>query len=365
MALNYAGLSTTPAALNSFLNNPNVAGYTDDGLIQWSIATDAASTSALSPFRLSPQVTLKFVPDVNDSVSNPQAAEAALSNALCGSKPHPVIVGVDFTQAENGQLVAGHFVLVTGKTTLPDQSVRFSIQDPYFNDDSNNNYGSSNTPAYTYLDQHGSHYRTTGYVIDPSGDFSRLSLNISGIVAMKLVDPLGRSTGFDPVSGSILSEIPQSGYWTDHLNNDSTGIVATGANTFIDVFQPQVGAYLVAQTALARGPYVLNLRSIAQDGTLQADNNVSGGVNRGSTATANIELQTIPGSSSSIAAIPGDINGDGIVNCTDLAIIKASFGKKVGQIGFDPRGDLNLDGIVDIRDLALVARYVSPGTECP
>jgi hypothetical protein len=30
-------------------------------------------------------------------------------------------------------------------------------------------------------------------------------------------------------------------------------------------------------------------------------------------------------------AVPGDLNGDGIVNCADLAIIKASFGKRVGQ----------------------------------
>ena len=40
------------------------------------------------------------------------------------------------------------------------------------------------------------------------------------------------------------------------------------------------------------------------------------------------------------------MNGDGVVNCADLAIVTASTGKRTGQAGFDPRADLNGDGIV-------------------
>jgi trimeric autotransporter adhesin len=63
--------------------------------------------------------------------------------------------------------------------------------------------------------------------------------------------------------------------------------------------------------------------------------------------------------------VVGDINGDGIVNCADLAIIKASFGKKTGQTGFDPRADVNGDGVVNILDLSIVAKQVPAGTTCP
>src|SRR6185295_17866068 len=42
-------------------------------------------------------------------------------------------------------------------------------------------------------------------------------------------------------------------------------------------------------------------------------------------------------------AIPGDVNGDFTVNCADLAIVKASFGKRTGQLGFDLRADINRD----------------------
>jgi len=54
-----------------------------------------------------------------------------------------------------------------------------------------------------------------------------------------------------------------------------------------------------------------------------------------------------------------DLNGDGEVNCADLAIVTASFGKKAGQLGFDPRADVTGDGVVDIHDLASVSRQIT------
>jgi hypothetical protein len=61
---------------------------------------------------------------------------------------------------------------------------------------------------------------------------------------------------------------------------------------------------------------------------------------------------------------PGDADGDGIASCLDLAIVKASFGKRRGQPGFDPRADLNNDGVIDVRDLALVSQNLLAGTTC-
>jgi hypothetical protein len=52
-------------------------------------------------------------------------------------------------------------------------------------------------------------------------------------------------------------------------------------------------------------------------------------------------------------------------DCNDLAMVKASFGKRRGQPGFDPRTDINNDGVVDTRDLALVSRRLPVGTRCP
>ena len=71
----------------------------------------------------------------------------------------------------------------------------------------------------------------------------------------------------------------------------------------------------------------------------------------------NLRLTVVP-------KAPGDADGDGIATCADLTIVKAAFGKRSGQLGFDPRADLNGDGVVDIRDLSAVAQQLFPGTTC-
>ena len=64
------------------------------------------------------------------------------------------------------------------------------------------------------------------------------------------------------------------------------------------------------------------------------------------------------------SVVPADVNGDGQVDCTDVTIVKVSFGKNF-HIGYDPRADVNGDGVVDIRDLAFVAQRLPAGTRCP
>ena len=60
----------------------------------------------------------------------------------------------------------------------------------------------------------------------------------------------------------------------------------------------------------------------------------------------------------------GDVNGDGVVNCADMAVIRAAFGKRAGQPGWDARADVVTDGIIDIRDLAFVSQKLPVGTQC-
>lgn len=59
-----------------------------------------------------------------------------------------------------------------------------------------------------------------------------------------------------------------------------------------------------------------------------------------------------------------DVNGDGKVDCTDLGIVKASFGKQSTQPGFDARADVNKDGVVNVLDLSMVAKQLPAGTVC-
>ena len=83
-----------------------------------------------------------------------------------------------------------------------------------------------------------------------------------------------------------------------------------------------------------------------------------------STADANVQNSAVLSSSVVAAKVLGDVNGDGVVNCSDLALIKASFGSRSGAPAFNPDVDLDSNGLIDIRDLAIAARQLPPGTVC-
>jgi hypothetical protein len=53
--------------------------------------------------------------------------------------------------------------------------------------------------------------------------------------------------------------------------------------------------------------------------------------------------------------ITGDVNGDGIVDIYDLAIVGLAFSSKPGDPNWNPMADLNQDGQIDIFDLVTVA----------
>jgi hypothetical protein len=91
-------------------------------------------------------------------------------------------------------------------------------------------------------------------------------------------------------------------------------------------------------------------------GTVNADG-------RSATFAGIISLSTIVGLPRS-GEVPGDLDLDGIVGCADLQIVKASFGKRFGQTGYDWRADVNRNRVVDINDLAYVSRLLPVGTRC-
>ncbi len=53
----------------------------------------------------------------------------------------------------------------------------------------------------------------------------------------------------------------------------------------------------------------------------------------------------------------GDTNSDGDMDATDLSAMSLSFGKRLGQAGYNPLADVNEDGIVDATDVTLLSFY--------
>jgi hypothetical protein len=51
---------------------------------------------------------------------------------------------------------------------------------------------------------------------------------------------------------------------------------------------------------------------------------------------------------------PGDIDGDGHVSLTDLAILLSSFGTCAGDRGYGAAADFGGDGCIGLADLAVL-----------
>ena len=50
----------------------------------------------------------------------------------------------------------------------------------------------------------------------------------------------------------------------------------------------------------------------------------------------------------------GDANNDNVVNATDFTILKATFGKSIGDPGYDDRADFTGERVVNASDFALL-----------
>jgi hypothetical protein len=115
-----------------------------------------------------------------------------------------------------------------------------------------------------------------------------------------------------------------------------------------------------ANTALTSAGLILGTVTTHASGTVPAGSVISENPVAGTSVQAGSAVNLLVSS----GPLLGDLNGDGVVNCLDLAIVRASFGKRVGQAGFDPRADVNNDGVVNVLDLAAVARQLPASTIC-
>jgi hypothetical protein len=369
MALAFAGVETLPdgsaldpGSLNTFLSNSTEltnltvawldshgfsgidSGITDNGFtnshgVKWDSDTRYANDFGNLKFKT-------FGP-FTDSVSDPQGAHQILDEALCNATPHPVIVAVTGSDGN----YPGHYVLVTGK-----DGDRYEIADPA-------------TGSMRSLDDYGNKFQTRGSIVDPTGDISSLNITSDSNVSLLLTDSLNNRTGEDLSSGAVVQQIPGSAYFIDRITDgDIGGINSAGepepTTHTVQIFQPSQGTYSLVVKGIAEGSYTISIDAFSKDGGPQPPISLDGTLVPGTTRKYSFTYNPAPGSVVTVVSLFGDLNNDGVVDCKDLAIIRSSFGKKAGQVGFDPRADVNKDGIVNILDLSAVARQLPAGTVC-
>jgi len=273
----------------------------------------------------------------------------------------------------------GHFVVVTNAQLDPSSPdvdsqgnhVRFYIEDPGCNPST---AVPVTTPPNTgpntgiYLDDYaiGSklNFQIRGFLTDPT-DFSYLNVGSSDNVNITLTNSSGQRVGYDPTSGQNVQEIPNSFYFHD-VDDDPTGEIMNSANT-LSVKAPTSGSYLLSVTGGEGGVFTITVNGIASDGSAPTRQVIVGTSVPGTTMSYSISYSSTPGEQLVVQPpqIAGDLNGDGKVDCSDVAIVKAAFATILGGPGFNPLADVNGDGVVNVLDLAMVARHLPVGTTCP
>jgi hypothetical protein len=198
------------------------------------------------------------------------------------------------------------------------------------------NVGSSMTVPFTWrLSRNGTPIASSAFQLNAA---QSSTIRTSGIYGTLVLDVVNASNAI-VASASMLCMLPG-------------GVVVP------DV----VGMTLAAATsALTSAGLAVGTVTTANSSTVPAGSIISENPAAGSSVPAGSAVSLVV----SNGLLVGDVNGDGVVDCADLAIVKASFGKRNGQVGFDPRADVNHDGVVNIVDLSIVAHALPAGTVCP
>lgn len=177
---------------------------------------------------------------------------------------------------------------------------------------------------------------------DTAGPNDRIGrITTSGAMTTYLLPIYSRPTfnGYNNLAPDSITTGPDGALWFSCSRVNVLGRISTGG---------QVTLYPLPPVPSADDLWVSRSITLGPDGALWITND-------GRVVRAVVQPVIVP---------PGDLDRDGTVDCADIAIVRASFGLRTGQPGFDPRADVNLDHIVDIRDLAWVSQRLPAGTRC-
>ena len=174
-----------------------------------------------------------------------------------------------------------------------------------------------------------------------------------GEVRLFALDGTGRTSGTLP-DGRKTSDIPQS-FVVD--SPTTPGVFVQGMLE---------GSFLVALKAVQATDYSVAAASL--NGSDDSEELVQGALARRETAAYRVTMTVVGGSPTQtiVAArlITGDLNGDQLVNCSDVAVVKRSLGLRSGQPGFNAWADTNADDAIDARDVAAVTKQLPRRTTC-
>ncbi len=169
---------------------------------------------------------------------------------------------------------------------------------------------------------------------------------------------LTHSDGYVMYTESLFSDNPTGSFWYNFWDADLGRPVGEKAQ----LYQETEGLYIREYT---NGWAVYNHSGEAQVITLPEEvQGVASGMVGAEHELPNLDgemyLKAVVSDQSPVTSEnPADVNGDGVVNILDLAVVAQAFGKDGLQ------GDVNGDGVVNVFDLVFVAGAIGGGGAAP
>jgi uncharacterized membrane protein len=305
-----------PGSLNDLLKH-RVGPFIGAGLV-FPVATKEAGKAAGMP-------DVKFV-------SVRSTSRERLEQLVC-HEGRVMIVGVNL----NAKRKPGHYVVVNGM-----DGDDFTIVDP--------GHGKTRLIA----GYGAGNFITRGYVTNPapiapfSDEVSLFSedlgeINVAASAAadalgIRLIDPLGRATGFNGTAGGDLDEIPEAVYFVDQLEDDETGERAADDAHSFHVMAPEQGEYIVQLVGLGAEPtpFVLLVHNYRSDGQQGASMEISGVVQPGAVFEQRFFFSSVPE--------PANLRAAGLIVVACLTARRRGFARQAFSIGshwsFSYRRDL-------------------------
>ena len=321
MAMMYAGFTG-----NSLLVNPD-PGSINNFMLQKDgdfIGSNVNWDAAVRDLSLG---VLKFdgLGGSRSSIDDPVGAQNLLDRELCSDNPYPVIIGVKHCVDDKNQpRFPCHFVLVIGK-----EGNDYIIADPATGSKRSlmASYGADFTTRGIVKDSPGDisqrnlalDQNASMIVTDANGNQSQLNLALDQNASMIVTDANGNQAGINPVTGTILQQIPGSAYFMDQiqdaseLNTPGPVDVAPTAH-ILQIQQPQQGSFHIVVNGKNQGPSTLVIRGFNQDGGAQNPIVAPGNAQPGSTLTYNVQFVSTPGSTCTFAISPAEqlfVSGSG------------------------------------------------------
>ena len=194
-------------------------------------------------------------------------------------------------------------------------------------------------------------------------DPDNLFLNTGGIYCAETSTPVVQSAvsrkahGF---AGNFDIALPLSG--TPGIECRSGG--ATNDYTLVVTFLANVSVSGNPQAAVTSGIGTIGSGGISNGGMVMTSGNVVTIplTNVANAQTINVTLNNVNGSTNvtiPMGVLIGDVNGNGAVNASDVALTKSRSGQPVAAATF--RSDVNADGSINAGDVALVKSLAGTG----